>query len=1632
VAELSKAIASLMEKRDRAQLQTALPDVPKLRDVIEAVRSKVAPGERLLIESFARQLFDKAGADWLATSPVPELAGLVLAGYHFVAERSLDEPRVLVFAPDLIDAGWENPCTVVETVMRDRPFIVHSIHECLHQAGCTVQRLLHPVLGVERDSRGAVQSIGSPTGLGRKESFVHVEVDRVADMEALSNLLHQHLGDVVLATDDYQAMRTKAEEAAAQLRARPLPRPWNADVDEIAAFLEWLGQKNLVFLGYREYQFVGQGAERTAAVRRGSGLGILRKEDRSTFVAPRPIPEALRRRLHEPPLLIVSKTNAESPIHRRAHMDYIGIKEIDPNGVVVGERRFLGLFTSKAYAEEPTAVPLLRRKLAAILEAEGAVEESHDYKAITKLFNSIPKVELLAGSVPELHAEIKMILAAEASSDVKVLHRADTLGRGIFIMVILPRERFSDELARSIEVRLAHALAATAVLEQRLAIDEGDQVRLHLYLAAPAGNLAAISAAELRAYVMALLRTWDDRLRETLREQFPRERARELAERYVSVFSNAYKAATDVPQAVRDIRCLETLLETGTAQVDLSNPSEAGDSGRFTALKVYLAGEELVLSDFLPVLENLGLRVFAEDPLDVALPVLGRVRIHTFFVQDAEGARLDLEPVAPFLQPALLTVHAGRVSNDRLNALIVGAALTWRQVDLLRTYVHHGVQIGTAASRDALVQALVSWPQSARVLWEYFAAKFDPLHMAASRERLLKTLPDIERRFVASLDDVQSVADDRILRALFSAIAATVRTNYFSAHVESESDWSAERAALAVKIESAGIPHLPRPQPLYEIYVHATQVEATHLRGAKVARGGIRLSDRPDDFRTEILDLMKTQMVKNAVIVPAGAKGGFTVRRRGSAAASPAQVAAAYRTFIGALLDLTDNIVRGRVTPPNALVVYDDADPYLVVAADKGTATFSDAANEIAAQREFWLGDAFASGGAHGYDHKKEGITARGAWECVRRHFREMGRDADRDDLTVIGVGDMSGDVFGNGLLLSRRIRLRAAFNHQHIFLDPDPDPARSFAERERLFELPRSSWSDYSPNVISAGGGVFARTAKTIALAPPVRAMLGLETETATGEEVIRAVLRMDADLLWNGGIGTYVKAGDETHVEVGDSSNDPVRIDAAELRVKVVAEGGNLGITQRGRVEYALRSGRINTDAIDNSAGVDMSDHEVNLKIALAGSVESGQLPPVERNQLLRELTPDVTRRVLGHTIRQARALSLDQLRSQTRLKEFRELTTQLESDGRLDRQLERLPDRDSLRNRRGAMLGLTRPELAVLLAHSKLALQHRLLASAVPDDPFLEVYLRAYFPDVINARFGQWVRTHRLRREIIAVEVANALIDNMGMAFTHRVGRDTGADPPAVVRAWTVAIAVSGAAELWVELGTADPPLPAGAEARGWLVLESAIEGATKWVLQTQPADRPAADMASALGPAIQELLGRLPSILPANAQTSFGAAVERLAADGTPRALAHPIVTLQHLTELFEIGHISNDLGTSRGNTAEAYYGAGGLIDIEWIRQCLSELPADDRWERRAAEGLSEGLMYARRQLTHEVLASVDGGANVDVCLREYAAAHSPQLSALRAIIDDIKSARRASLPSLLVVMHELGRLVGRET
>jgi glutamate dehydrogenase len=1612
MASLQKAIAQLME--GRAEQRATPPENDRDQPTTPAAPPAAAPPavapppapEPVTVDAVARELYGPGGALAGDAMARPRAASALA----FLRERAAPL-KLRIFMPERARDGWSSPFTVVETVLEDRPFIVDTVRQFLQAEGGAPRLLLHPILGVERDAGGRLRHLGPPDAGITHESFVHVEVANLAPSVALQVGLENRLRRLIDVTDDYPAMRARLAEAAAAVRAAPLPAPWEDEREEAVAFLEWLADKNFVFLGYREYALSADDVLR-ATTRPDRGLGLLRDAAPSRWASGGEVPPEVATRLGAPPLVLVSKTNATSPVHRDVPMDDIAIKEVDADGAVIGVRRLLGLFTFRAESAAASDIPILRRRLAAILERQGVVPESHDARNLIDLFNSFPRQQLFASRDEDVQEAMRVIINAESALHVSLFAHPDSAGRGLFVIALLPRARYSTELGERITAAVTRHLGGPLLLDH-LALDERTVARLHYQVATAPAELTGPAMAALREELAGLLRTWDDELAEELATRVPPAQRGELVARYRAAFPAAYKAATEIAAAARDVACIEALRTSGTAQIELARPAP----GAAPTLNLYASNETLVLSDFVPVLEHLGLRVLGQDVLALTLPDGNRVAIHRFGIAAASGAALDADRDGPRLVAALHAVRARHTVSDPLNALVLSAGLDWQAVAVLRAYVARASQTGVAAM-PTIIETLTANPACARALHALFAARFDPGSTATPRERLAGPVAAAEAALQAGIAAVPLLVHDRILRALAASVSATVRTNAYAI---------APGDVLALKLDLTA---LAQPTPAaFEIWVEGPDLRGVHLRGGRIARGGIRFSDRPDDFRAEILGLLRTQMVKNAVIVPVGAKGGFVVADGARGAIDPPRIEAAYRRYITALLSVTDTVDRGTPKAPPGLVVYDAPDPYLVVAADKGTAAFSDLANAIAAEHSFWLGDAFASGGRHGYDHKALGITARGAWECARQHFRELGRDLDRDAVRVAGIGDMSGDVFGNGMLRSRHLQLVAAFDHRHVFLDPHPDAERSFRERQRLFALPRSTWADYAPAALGPGGGVYPRDAKAIPLSPEARALLELDEPAPAGEAVVRAILRLPVDLLWNGGIGTYVKASDETHLEVGDPANDAVRIDARELRAAVVVEGGNLGFTQRARIEYALNGGRINTDAIDNSGGVDCSDHEVNLKIALQPLVANGTLPEPARNALLAELAEPVSAAVLAHNRAQARALHLDQLRSRTRLALFRDLVSILEAEAGFDRQAAHLPSREALRVRRGLYSGLTRPELAVLLAHTKLDLQRRLLESPLCDDPSLEPWLLAYFPPPIRERYPRAAAQHPLRREIIAVQLANQLVDGMGMTFLVRAVRDTGSDVLQVVRAWLAARLLADGDALDAELRDAAERMSADADTACALRIERAFEVAVACLAPSIRAHQPLDAVVRPLRETVATLLAQWPERLgPARAE-AYAGEVRTLEAAGVPPPLARRVALLGGLGDALEITRVAAGTSWPLPNVAEAYGAVGAALELDWLREALPEaLASDDRWEARAAAGLLDRLRATRRRIVADVLAERGAAAHPTSRVAAYLEARRDQADVILGLTHDLRAGARPPLAALLVLLREIDRLI----
>ncbi|MFZ0427680.1 MAG: NAD-glutamate dehydrogenase domain-containing protein [Acidobacteriota bacterium] len=1538
-----------------------------LREIQSLIEDQAPESEAALLQNVATVIFEEATTEFLDQFDEKQLLAITRGALALMNQRRDEPVLVRAYNPVQSSHGWEVGHTALDVTLGDRPFIVDTVRLLLKRRRIRLHHLLHPILSVERNEAGSITAAFlRQSDSTESESYELFLIDRIEDPDLLHDIqldLKSNLELLIAVTDDYQPMRAKAAELektllkAAATAGGPRVPESAASLHEYAEFVRWLDLDNFVFLGYREYEVTGDAAERSAMVKPESGLGILRNASRSRYARPAPVsslPEKVRQQMQGPPLVIVAKANSESPVHRSGLMDYIGLKEFDESGRFVGERRFLGLFTSHAYATPVTEIPILRHKLRRILELDHAKVRSHDFKQIVNICNSIPLGELFLLEAEELHRGIRDLMSIERERGVRLQIRLDPLQRGFAVMVIMPRERFNSDVRARIQEFLATQLRAVHV-DYRLAMvgDDDEQVRFHFFFSTSL-NYDDLDFAALEGEVAQLTRTWDDLLQENLQATLG-EGAIQLVQRYSHLLSEGYKAEVPIEDAALDIQNLEKLGRRGFL-IDLINPKRSRYAEETTHLRIYHPGT-LALTEVFPILDNLGLKIFEQ------ISYLLRTEqdrpatsIDIFRVQQSTGRPIDIESAGQRVNEALVAILTGGVRDDRLNRLVLGADLSIREVALLSTYRGHMFQLLPATSLTFITDTLLHYPHCVAKILAFFRAKFE----GGSHDDRAGRMATAKTEALQSLDEVSTLPEDNILRFFTSLVDATVRTNFFLG-----------RPYISIKVESRRLNRIPEPRPHCEIFVSSPEFEAIHLRGGRIARGGLRWSDRPDDFRTEVLGLMKTQMTKNSLIVPVGSKGGFVLKKSPT---DPAElkgfVQEQYKTFIRGLLDLTDNIRDGQAVHPEGLIVYDDQDPYLVVAADKGTATFSDIANSVSQEYNFWLGDAFASGGSHGYDHKREAITARGAWECVTRHLREMGLDPLRDEFTVAGIGDMSGDVFGNGMLYTDKIRLVAAFNHTHIFVDPDPDAAAGFAERKRLFENPSLSWDDYDPGKLSEGGGIFPRGAKAIPLSPQIRTLLGVEDESVSGQEMIRKILRLPVDLLWNGGIGTYVKSSSEASSDVGDPANNTVRIDATELRARVVGEGGNLGLTQLARIEYAQLGGRINTDAIDNSGGVDMSDHEVNIKILLEPAVRSGQLPFEQRNSLLGEMTSEVSGLVLRNNYSQALCLSLAEQLGTDGVSRLESLQHFLSQD-RLNPEVEFLPSSRTLELRRRNHQSYTRPELAILLAYTKMSVKEALRNSELLDEAALERHLFEYFPINLRERFAGDVRRHQLRREIIATRLTNLIVDRLGITFINGIAEDTEGQPSEVLRAVLVTHEILELDRLFDRIFELDAKVAIEAQYQAKLRLTAAAKNIVHLLVLGHDYEGDFGTLIDRYRDPIHTLRSRIDEFLPAASERKRYLQRRREAVEtGFTDDLAADLAASDYWASCMGVADICRHSGVRLEKAARRFYAIGDVFSLGWLRDELTNLKAPSRWEAVAVGGLVMDLRHAQRQLTIE--------------------------------------------------------------
>jgi glutamate dehydrogenase len=1572
------------------------------------------PAEQTIAQRFISEFYAHVPPADVAERSPRNLYGAARSLWHFAERRHPRQAKIRVHNPDPLADGWSSAYTIVEIVNDDMPFLVDSVTGAINASNRVVHLIIHPILTVSRSPDGRLCDILDSHAAGSRESWMQIEITPEPDPAALARLtqtLSTVLGDVRAAVEDWQPMRKVLREVVSELSAQPPPVP-PAELAEVLDFLRWLDDDNFTFLGYREYVFDGEAKPEHGA------LGLLREEAHSVFGGLRDLsslPSDVQDYVRRNELLVVTKSNRRSTVHRTAHMDAIGMRWFGSNGEVVGVRVLLGLFTSLAYSRDARAIPLLRLKVRRIVERSGLSPTSHDGKALLHILDTFPRDELFQTDEDQLFATVTGILNLQERQRIAVFVRRDPLERFVSCFVYVPRERYDSQL-RGRFAAILEAAFAGQVSTFNTHLDESALARIHFIIRTTRGAVPAVDLVALEQRLADAGRSWMDQLQEAAAAALGGDEARLRLSRIKS-FPIAYQARTDTAQAVADLRQIAAALAGSPLEVSL-HPS--GDGG-LPGLRLYRAREPVALSDVLPILENLGLRVVAEEPFPIDCAGGTSVWVHEF---QLSGIAL-LTTVSPTIrarfEEALVAVWTGRVENDGFNRLVLAAGLSARQVTILRLYAKLLRQAGTTFSQAYMEDALSGHPDIARRLVQLFETRFDPARTASS----LAAVSEIQAVDHA-LDAVSSLDEDRILRTYLTLILKTVRANYYQKLPSGKA-----KPYLAVKLASRELDLLPLPRPLFEIYVYSPRVEGVHMRSGQVARGGIRWSDRKEDFRTEILGLMKAQTVKNVVIVPVGSKGGFVIKQPPpSRDQLGAEAIECYKTLIRGLLDLTDNLAadsagQRRIAPPPQVVRHDGDDPYLVVAADKGTATFSDFANAISEEYGFWLGDAFASGGSAGYDHKAMGITARGAWELVKRHFRELGRNIETADLTVVGVGDMSGDVFGNGMLMSHHIRLLAAFDHRHVFVDPDPNAERSFDERLRLFRLPRSSWADYDRALISPGGGVFERGAKSIAISPEIKRAFNIAADHLTPAELIRKLLTAPVDFLWFGGIGTYVKAPDENHAEVGDRANDALRIDGNEIRAKVVGEGANLAVTQRGRVAFALAGGRINTDAIDNSAGVDTSDHEVNIKILLGQAIASGALAAAEREPLLASMAGDVASLVLRDNYLQGEALSLAEAGGVASLDRQTRMMRELERSGRLDRAFEFLPDDDTLAARAAEGRGLLRPELAVLLAYAKMTLDEELLASALPDAPELVDELRGYFPAAVRDRLGAQIATHPLRREIIATVVTNDLVNRARITFVHDMRARTGRAVPEIAQAYIIVREVFELRGLWSEIEALDNKVAPPVQIEMLIEIADLIERATTWLLCHRRTEL--GTETARFGPSVGTLAASLFEFLPPRDRSIVTKRSLRLTEAGVPETLAAGVAATLFLAAALDIADLAERSRQPVGRAARVYYGVGSQFALDEMRAAARRLPAETQWQKQAVEAIIDDAFALQTDIAARVLAS-EFAAEADP-LAAWSAANAVVLAPGEALVRDLRAATTPDLAMLVVGGRQLRHALG---
>ncbi|RHW20911.1 NAD-glutamate dehydrogenase [Pseudomonas jilinensis] len=1574
------------------------------------------------IARFNEQFFGIVSLNELLLRHDTDLLGCTLSFWRFFQSVKGAAEKLRVFNPDTQQHGWQSTHTIVELVHQDSPFLVDTVRMELKRQGYSIHTLQNSVMQVVRDAKGELLTICAPGESppdSHPESVMYIEIDRCAsasELKAVQAGLKESLAHVRAAVSDFEPMKAEVQALIKLLKGRKANYFSRVERDEAVAYLEWLLDNHFTFLGYEQFAVHEGLAAGRLGMRSERSLGVPRLRPLDDNIEN--LPQSVLDYLQAPLLLSFAKASRFSRVHRPAYPDYVSVREVDEYGQVLVEHRFMGLFTSRVYTDSVDRIPYLRRKVDAVRRASGFDPHGHLGKELDQTLQVLPRDDLFQMSEDELRSTALGIVQIQERNQVRIFLRQGNYGRFWYCLAFVPREIYSTDIRIKIQQVLMDRLQSSEC-EFWTNFSESVLARTQFILRVDPKQPLDIDPVKIEQDVIHACRSWQDDFNDRLLESLGEAKATEAMSQFTGGFPAGYSERFTPATGVVDLQHLLAL--TDQQRLGMSFYQPLAQKSGVLHCKLYHLDEPLPLSDVMPILENLGLRVLGEFPFCFVRQDGRRFWIHDFEFTYAQEGGLDIQEVNELFREAFIGVWSGQAENDGFNRLVLLASMPWRDVALLRAYARYLKQIRLGFELPYIANTLASHSTIAHELVRLFKTRFY-LARKLTGEALEDKQQRLEQAILGALDEVAVLNEDRILRRYLDLIKATLRTNFYQSDSAGQS-----KDYISFKFDPQAIPELPLPRPMYEIFVYSPRFEGVHLRGGKVARGGLRWSDREEDYRTEVLGLVKAQQVKNAVIVPVGAKGGFVPRRLpagGNRDEIQQEAITCYRLFIQGLLDLTDNLVEGQVVPPAQVVRHDEDDPYLVVAADKGTATFSDIANEIAAGYGFWLGDAFASGGSAGYDHKKMGITARGAWVSVQRHFRERGINVQQDPFTVIGIGDMGGDVFGNGMLMSRSLKLVAAFNHQHIFIDPDPDAERSFDERQRLFDLPRSSWADYNRELISEGGGIFDRSLKQISLTPQMKRLFDIQADKLTPAELIHSLLKAPVDLIWNGGIGTYVKAASETHADVGDKANDVLRVNGRELRCRVVGEGGNLGMTQLGRVEFCLNGGATNTDFIDNAGGVDCSDHEVNIKILLNEVVAAQDMTGKQRNKLLASMTDAVAELVLGNNYKQTQAISLAQCQARQTMGEYRRFITEMENSGKLSRALEFIPDDEQLAERVAQGKGLTRAELSVLISYSKADLKERLIASDVPEDSYVARELNTAFPATLVNKYASALRNHRLRREIIATQLANNLVNHMGITFLRRLEQSTGALPSDIAKAYVVARDVFRLMEHFAAIEALDHQVPAEVQMELMDDLTRLGRRATRWFIRNRRGALDPAREVEHFAPRIAALAEQFDSLFEGPVRALWEAKFSSYVDAGVPDEIARLVAGTGHFYTMLGIIEAADATGQPTERVAQVFFSLGSELQLPWFAQQVTGLPVDNHWQALARESYRDDLDWQIRTMTVSALQSADARQPVGQLVETWVERNQTLVQRWRAMLIDLKSAGSGDYPMVAVAMREL--------